>query len=957
MKHTIFRSFLAVALLVLCSATFSAKAQNSSTEGREFWIALTKANGAEGTDKYFPYIAVSAKEACSFTISNPNTGWSIGPIEVGANSFTQINSVNGNGNGRNEIPKTQWVDLSLTNTQTAQNLGLVLTSTKNVSVYVASRMEYSFDASNILPITALTGDYIIQDYPGYDHGGKANEATFVIVATEDNTQVTIVPKIKTRTGSPAGSPIKVTLKRGEVYHVASENEAGSTFSGTTINANKKIAVFAGDVNTDVPGPKSARDCLYEQAMPTAFWGTEFIVSRSMGKDADRVRITAQNDHTDIYIDGILYKTLNARETFEVELSEGDLPANVMPSEGNGTPYEALLSGTDAHFIQTTCPVAVYLYLVSSGYKLKESEEIGDPSMIWISPLEQMIKQITFGVFATDKTTEHCVNIITETSNVSTMQLLDKDGKNLLTESDFQPVLANPSYSYARKVIYQSIKANPISATFTLKGHKGFIAHVYGNGDDESYGYSVGSSTVERSVQIDGTKLGNGDSLVICLGQPIEFATNFTSFSVDQITWDMGDGVTKTFFDDATYLYTYDSKGWKDIIVTYSLTNSCTGEVVTNESMTVMLYANIPDTIKKNYFLCEGESLNGVTYDKEGQYIDTAYFDCDYVEIQNVLVGAPSDEVVHETAFDSLYVQGDEDNPAQYVYESTTLTRKYTNFTGCDSIVEMNIEILHCLDLELSAPAEMCGGDTLVIAYRVLKGDLPTRGTFTAGSKTYNVRIDQESESTGSFVIIGVAPGRYPNAVLKFNDETCSRTAEFDVPLVVNFPSDIVRQKWNNVLAVLNDKKNGGYEFTAFQWYKNDEPLEGENSSIYYVGTDAELDFTASYYVQLTTTSGVTLISCPMSPFDKYAEEEFTVEYDEDAANVSVSPTVVSPNETINIISDLAGRAVMYSTSGICETQRDVNTSASFRAPARTGIYVIQVTLENGKTRSFHIMVK
>ncbi len=152
MKHTIFRSILCAAVL-LCGVNAYVKAQSSSTEGREFWIALTKANSAEGTYAYFPYIAVSAKEACSFKISNPATGWSIGPIEVEANSFTQINSVNNNGNGVDQIPQTQWVDLSLDNTQTPQKLGLLLESTKNVSVYVASRMPYSFDASNILPIT------------------------------------------------------------------------------------------------------------------------------------------------------------------------------------------------------------------------------------------------------------------------------------------------------------------------------------------------------------------------------------------------------------------------------------------------------------------------------------------------------------------------------------------------------------------------------------------------------------------------------------------------------------------------------------------------------------------------------------------------------------------------------------------------------------------------------------
>ena len=943
MKHTIFRSILCAAILFLCGFSAYVSAQSSSTEGKEFWVALTKAK-TTGSGGYTPYITISAKKACHIEIKNPNTTWAGVSKDINPGT-TEI--------GTNEIPLAQWANTSFNTSdfQTPQALGLQITSTEYVSVYVASRMEFSFDATNVLPITALTGEYMIQDYPACDHEDKAdqNSATFAIVATEDNTNISIVPTVETRNGNAAGSTIKATLQKGQVYHVISVDKKGSSFTGTTINADKKIAVFAGDVNTDVPGEASARDLLYEQAMPTAFWGTEFIVTRTMERDADRVRFTALNDNTDITINGIKYATINSGQTFEVELGEGNIDQSALNKMFTG--YDALISGADAHYVKTSCPVAAYLYIVSQKYKNKESTyDNGDPSMVWISPLEQKIKEITFSNFATDKTTDHYVNIITETNNVESVQLLDPDGKNIISPSDFQTVPGNTHYSYARKLLDNSLTSKPVSKRFTLKGKKGLIAHVYGNGEKESYAYSVGSAAVQRSIEIDGMQLSDGDSAVICLGEPIEFATNFTTYTVDQITWDMGDGVTRTYTSDESSYYLYDSPGWYDIIVTYSLTNSCTGEIVANESMKVMLYANIPDTIRRNHFLCEGESLNGITYNHAGQYIDTVTFDCDYVEIQHIIVGSPTDTTINLRAFDSVFVQGDANNPDQYVYESTELQRKYTNYTGCDSTVRLIIEVVHCVEMQVSAPSELCGGDELAINYTLLKGEMPMKGSFTAGSKTYNIRISQETDNTGIIYVYDIAPGRYPNAVLQLSDEICNRTYEVDIPLVVNFSSDIVKQKWNNVIAVKNEKYNGGYEFSAYQWYKNGEEIEGATGSYYYVGSDAELDFTASYYVRLTTTSGITLNSCPFYPVDKYA--------DEDEANVSVSPTVVSPNETINIFSDLAGKVVIYSTSGIYETQRDVNNSTtSMRAPSRTGVYVVQVTLENGKTRSFHILVK
>ncbi len=958
MKHTFSRLLLCAVIVLIGSVSAYVNAQSSSTEGREFWIALTKAK-TTGSGGYTPYITISAKKACHIEIKNPNTTWSGVSKDIPA-GLTEI--------GTNEIPLVQWTNTSFNTSdfQVEQNLGLQLTSTENVSVYVASRMEFSFDATNVLPITALTTDYMIQDYPACDHEDKAdqNSATFVVVATEDNTEITIVPTVDTRNGNAAGSTIKYIIpKKGQVYHVISVDKKGSSFTGTTVQANKPIALFAGDVNTDVPGEASARDLLYEQQMPTAFWGTEFVVTRSMERDADRVRITALNDNTDVMIDGQKCKILNSGETFEIELGEGDIDQSAMNKMF--TNYDLLISGTDAHYIQTSCPVAVYLYIVSQKYKRKDATyDNGDPSMVWISPIEQQIKEITFGIFATDKTTDHYVNIVTETSNVSSMKLLNMNGANLLTEADFQPVLANPGYSYARKLVYQSQTSNPKGQSFTIKGRRGFIAHVYGNGEKESYAYSVGSSTVERSIEIDGNKLGNGDSLTICLGQPIEFATNFNSYDVDQITWDLGDGITKTFYSDEVYNYTYETKGWYDIIVTFSLTGICTKEVVAGESLAVKLYVNIPDTSRTNKFLCEGESFNGVTYTTAGQYIDTVYYDCDSVVILNVLVGKPSNESIQLTAFDSVFVQGDENNPDTYVYDDAILQRKYKNITGCDSIVELNIHVVHCTDMTISYNNTLCGGDTLAISYILNKGAMPLQGKFVAGDYTYNIRISQVETNSGYIYVAGIRPGRYLDAKLQLQDPQCGLTYEIDVPLTINFPSTIIAQKWNNVLAVYNAKKNGGYEFLdepfGYQWYKNNEELEGENKSIYYVGSDYELDFNSYYWVMLTTVDGLQLPSCPFYPKDKYADEE---EIDEEGLlsyeilNVAVSPTIVNAGENLFIDAELNGKAKLFDVAGLSQTETEIGRYTIMQAPAKAGVYIMHITLEDSSVRTFRIIVK
>lgn len=84
--------------------------------------------------------------------------------------------------------------------------------------------------------------------------------------------------------------------------------------------------------------------------------------------------------------------------------------------------------------------------------------------------------------------------------------------------------------------------------------------------------------------------------------------------------------------------------------------------------------------------------------------------------------------------------------------------------------------------------------------------------------------------------------------------------------------DVVVQRWNDVLSVLNDKYNGGYRFVAFQWYKNGEAIAGATGSYYYCGEGQTLDMSAEYYVLLTLEDGTIMKSCPIHPTYKNVQD-------------------------------------------------------------------------------------
>ena len=494
----------------------------SSTEGKEFWVALNMTTGTGGTD-HEPFICITTQHpGGSYTITNPADA-SFTPITglIPPTGYIKIKASTNPSAG--EIDLNKWYPVGQTAqaaSNTIKNVGLKVTTTVVSSVYAGNRLPQSFDAANILPVTALQMEYITQDYPGYDHENKGGGyPVTTILATENNTQVTFTPSSAVLNGNGT-TPITKTLNAGQVLYFTGDNRA--SLSGSVVRSDKKIAVFTGVNNTDVPGPVSARDHLYEQNMPTDYWGTHFVVTRSMKKDANRIRVTAKENGTSIYLDGSSapVATINTGETYEFELcsavmrtEEGYTKA---AAEGRGTEY--YLEG-DAHYLETSCPCAVYSYDVSENYYIKKNgtserdpDAAGDPAMVWISPLEQQLRKVTFGVMNTDQTPTHYVNIITPTSGAASLEVKEVAmnagqvvyGKNLVQPSDVIPVPGNTAYSYAR------IKLNEnAESVYTITSGVGFIAHVYGSGNKESYAYSAGSAAVEQGVKVNGYIFTNG----------------------------------------------------------------------------------------------------------------------------------------------------------------------------------------------------------------------------------------------------------------------------------------------------------------------------------------------------------------------------------------------------------------------------------------------------------------
>jgi hypothetical protein len=135
-----------------------------------------------------------------------------------------------------------------------------------------------------------------------------------------------------------------------------------------------------------------------------------------------------------------------------------------------------------------------------------------------------------------------------------------------------------------------------------------------------------------------------------------------------------------------------------------------------------------------------------------------------------------------------------------------------------------------------------------------------------GETNPNVSVLNESGAvitpSANFTIPTPKPGIYSqNVTITSQDGSLSATYSIVVVKPFNF-FDIVKQKFNNVLLVNNNPQtNGGYEFTSYEWFKNDQSIG--TGQYYSAGNSLTslLDPTADYSVKMTTKDGKVLYVC------------------------------------------------------------------------------------------------
>ena len=395
-----------------------------------------------------------------------------------------------------------------------------ITTSAPASVYASNFMMASHDITAILPTSTLQREYMTQTY-----GFSGNSEEVAIVAPYDSTlvQYVLAEDLLNAYNVPVihgGSTRTVMLMRGEVYLM----QGRQGLNGSRFVANKPIAVFQGHNCATVPEGCAACDHLYEQSIPTDYWGQNFVVMPTTGRRiylnevtdtlgniisfgdtagncmGDMVMVTALNDNCVVAVGDRVADTLAAGESYTFLIA--NRPQEVYGFDFYQPSYVAALDWdfyqSEALFVNTSEPATVSFYITGITF----GGTPGDPAVVVVPPIEQGVHHAVIAAYNTGLTHSHYLNILAPDRDTS---LVTIDGQSIASEFTPTP----EGVCWARLDIDTGVHV--------IDADTGrFIATLYGLGYAESYAYiaSTALRKINYVVQADRHSVCPGDTVSV-----------------------------------------------------------------------------------------------------------------------------------------------------------------------------------------------------------------------------------------------------------------------------------------------------------------------------------------------------------------------------------------------------------------------------------------------------------
>jgi hypothetical protein len=443
MMHKLFFAlicYISIAILFVPSA----RAQNSSTEGRDFYVTFTANTSTNACQ--IRYVVMTT---CRITAQYGDGTYLDNDVLYTPGVYTKGVDVNKCRLGSGE--------------QGGYNKMLHITSTQNIGVYALNMAANTTDATTVLPVATWGTDYTVIS------NGGIYETFLTIIAPTSGTTLTI----KDKAGDTKLANYVLTTP---VYnYVVPASAQTDVTTGYTIESNHPVAVFSSRTSGAMV-TIGGFDHNYEQLYPTATAGKTFFL-------------------WNLSIPSTMLPTpTNTKDKVVVLALEGGTA--VTKKVGNNTSTITLTNPHDTawfwldtavHVNNSAAPV-----MLTSNKPIIVNHLLGfAPSIKWWSSTEQLITHAVVAPFiptVTSVITVHKLDIMIPNGAQQNMIIREiRDGQTTTPSLTFHTNTSNPNYVIASR-LYETYDEVMIE----LINPAGFIAYMTGYGTAESYIYSAGS---------------------------------------------------------------------------------------------------------------------------------------------------------------------------------------------------------------------------------------------------------------------------------------------------------------------------------------------------------------------------------------------------------------------------------------------------------------------------------
>ena len=290
-------------------------------------------------------------------------------------------------------------------------------------------------------------------------------------------------------------------------------------------------------------------------------------------------------------------------------------------------------------------------------------------------------------------------------------------------------------------------------------------------------------------------------------------------------------------------------------------------------------------------------------------LQTIGYGCDSVYHLYLTVNDTTSEVIYDTICrtESYNLHGVHIYEPGYYYDTTL------NEWGCHHFTHLYLEVIEPT-VPIAWADSICADDNAYelfytytgrdpIAYSVLYDD---EGHYYGFEDIIDEPIETEEQLSMLTIPMPLRDGdktKYPkpnyyNIKLVLDNGICTNLdlCSTDTSVVLSYPSWITQQRFGDVIALYNEKYNGGYCWSHYQWYHGDTLLVGETHEYLYVPTGLVVG--DQYHVRLTREGEVQdFQTCPITIVADPIVEDFapTMGY------LSVVPTCVCADNSVAYI--------------------------------------------------------